>query len=194
MRPSERLDERYIRNDRQTGLPFSHLNRTLCRPDCGQDSPAQTVIAGGSLPADATWILANSPYFVSAPLIVPAGKTLTLQPGTKVFFAHGASLAVNGQIRAEGTAQQPLRFGLRPSASGLWNGIRIDNSANDNRIVNAVFEQAGPAPVLDIRNSSARLEGLDFLTKQACLAFTNSSLVIRRCHPGVHVYFALPIR
>ena len=146
------------------------------------DAGSQTTVAGGTLTGDTLWTAAASPYYVATPLTIPAGKTLTLQAGTRVQFAPTTYLAVGGVLHAEGTEQHPIRFTSSPSVGGYWNGIKIDNSTQDNRVINAVFEQVGPSTPLEIHNSSALLDGIDFITSATCIYFTNASLIIRRSH------------
>jgi hypothetical protein len=41
---------------------------------------------------------------------IPAGATLTIQPGTVVKFDNGTTMTVDGTLNAQGTANQPIYF------------------------------------------------------------------------------------
>jgi hypothetical protein len=88
---------------------------------------------GGTLRGDIT---------LTEDLTVPAGKTLTIEPGTTVKFASGANLIVNGTLTADGS-QQAITF-TRGGASGNWGNIRF-NSGSTGTIKNAVIEYATKA-------------------------------------------------
>jgi subtilisin family serine protease len=88
---------------------------------------------GGTLRGDIT---------LTEDLTVPAGKTLTIEPGTTVKFASGVNLIVNGTLTADGS-QQTITF-TRDGASGNWGNIRF-NSGSTGTIENAVIEYATKA-------------------------------------------------
>ncbi|MFG0320515.1 MAG: hypothetical protein ACF8XB_24805, partial [Planctomycetota bacterium JB042] len=58
-------------------------------------------------------------YLVMAAITVPAGQTLTVQPGAIVKFDSGRSLVVKGTLAAVGTSGSPIRFtSLKDDAVG----------------------------------------------------------------------------
>jgi hypothetical protein len=58
----------------------------------------------GTIPSDTTWTLADSPYVVTSDLSVPAGVTLTVNPGVVVKFDGSfTTLNVDGTLDALGT-------------------------------------------------------------------------------------------
>lgn len=66
----------------------------------------------GSLGANQTWQADTIPYIISA-ITIPAGKTLTVNPGAKVKFENEwAALTVEGTLKADGGphAWQPIYF------------------------------------------------------------------------------------
>ena len=103
-----------------------------------------------------TVLTASLPYLVSDTLRVLPGATLTLQPGTRLFFRKNAVLYVQGRLLAEGNAQQiiqlrgdrndymntipPLSYDL---CSGQWGGVVFATGSFGNRLVHA-----------DVRNTS----------------------------------------
>src|SRR4051812_18005657 len=68
---------------------------------------------GGTLTQDTTWSAANSPYQVASPVVIPAGVTLTIDPGVSVTraptsFSTEAMFRVGGTLRASGTTAEPV--------------------------------------------------------------------------------------
>jgi hypothetical protein len=94
----------------------------------------------GTLASDTVLDAASGPWHVTGDLIVPPGVTLTIMPGTTVFFEPDTKIVVNGRLIAEGTEYELIRFTLNPVASGTWNGLQFDGTMSDNRIKYAVVE------------------------------------------------------
>ncbi len=64
-----------------------------------------------------TTLTAIKPYLVYGNLTVDSAKTLTLDPGCRLFFHNNANLIVHGNLKAEGTADKPISL----------RGDRLDN-------------------------------------------------------------------
>lgn len=56
------------------------------------------------------------PYIISEDVVIEAGTTLTIEPGTNIYLAQGAKLTVNGVLRAIGSEFSRIRFGPDPAA------------------------------------------------------------------------------
>jgi RHS repeat-associated protein len=87
---------------------------------------------GGTLTANTAW-LGSQLYQVTSTVVVPAGVTLTIQPGTIVKFGANAGISVQagGQLIAQGTLAQPIYF----------------TSLNDDSLGSAAIGSSGtPAP------------------------------------------------
>lgn len=63
-------------------------------------------------------------------VVIPAGRTLTIEPGTMVKVATGKKIQVYGTPIAEGTSSNPITF-TRSGSSGDWDGIRFEDSSVD---------------------------------------------------------------
>ncbi|MCP4248268.1 MAG: hypothetical protein GY778_14575, partial [bacterium] len=70
------------------------------------------------------WTAENSPYLISGDVVVPAGDTLVMEPGTHVVFLCQCRMFVEGNIQADGTADHPVVFTRDPAISG-WGGLRF---------------------------------------------------------------------
>jgi hypothetical protein len=60
---------------------------------------------GGILASNTEWTTAGSPYIVTSQVQIPAGVTLTIDPGVTV---EGGDFLLNGTISAVGTASDPI--------------------------------------------------------------------------------------
>jgi len=97
-----------------------------------------TTIWGGIV--SGTWTAAGSPYLIEGDIVIPAGKTLTIEPGVEVVFQSWYKLTVNGTLLAEGTASAPVLFtGTHPTAG--WLGIRFINAPDGSRLTHVIVEK-----------------------------------------------------
>ena len=98
--------------------------------------PLENHIAG-ELTADTTW---SGAYIIEDTVIVPAGSVLNIEPGTVVFLTDAASLVVYGQMLADGTETEPIRF-TRYGNDTTWKQIMFVEAA-DSRLVHCIIEYA----------------------------------------------------
>lgn len=77
-------------------------------------APAGGTIVGGTLLTNTVWSAASSPYIIAEQdLVVPAGITLTIEPGVEVLLDQYRSLVVtdtDATLWAVGTPTQPITF------------------------------------------------------------------------------------
>ncbi len=57
-----------------------------------------------------TTLTATKPYLIKGYLAIDSAKTLTLNPGCKLYFHNNANLLIYGNLKAEGTTQQPIEM------------------------------------------------------------------------------------
>ncbi|MBN2181939.1 MAG: lamin tail domain-containing protein [Sedimentisphaerales bacterium] len=93
-----------------------------------------------TLTEDTIWTSQEGPYHILSDLIVPPGITLTIMPGTTVFFEPDTGITINGTLIVEGSQNQLIRFTRSPGTSGTWNGLQFADTVSDNRISYAVLE------------------------------------------------------
>lgn len=82
-----------------------------------------TITAG---PVSGAWSLANSPYDITGDITVPAGKTLTVEPGVTVNFTGKYKFIIYGTLVARGTAAQRITFTAANHTTG-WYGMVVDH-------------------------------------------------------------------
>ncbi len=98
----------------------------------------------------------GSPYVVIAPLTVPEGEHLTIEPGVELRFRHyddipaDARLQVFGRLTAVGTPEDMIVFtaeserrGVERHAAVDWHGLVLSGDNQDSTVVSYCrFEQA----------------------------------------------------
>jgi hypothetical protein len=112
----------------------------------------------GNIIRPTVWPKLDVPYWVDAPIFidgysdVPA--TLTIEPGTEVWFANNTRLEFSAQggasgLIAEGTVSEPILFTAAQFAErGAWDGIWFRDmcSEADIRMDHFTIEYGGGAP------------------------------------------------
>lgn len=114
------------------------------------DAQAQTVISGPNI-TTGTWVPSGNPYIIAADCTVPAGNSLTIQPGTVVWIGQGLSLTNNGMISAVGMVGQRINF-QSPSGSQYWNTIIAQGTVGTNQFKYCDFSNSTNA--LDFRGAT----------------------------------------
>ncbi|MHC4498300.1 MAG: CotH kinase family protein, partial [Planctomycetota bacterium] len=138
----------------------------------------------GSLGSNTTLDAASGPWYVTGNLTVPGGITLTIEPGTSLFFDRGKSLTVNGRLVAEGTEYERIRLALDPEAGGNpsqhWNGINFSSTLEDNRMSYVDMEFAdNDSEAINISSSRLLIDNMTWLnTTNTILEVAHPSLII----------------
>ncbi len=158
------------------------------------DSITVTIAKGqqirmGLLEEDETW---DGEVILLGDVTVPAGMTLTIQPGTVVRSAawqdgevsgldpNRTELMVLGNLQANGTAELPITFtGEYPTEMAQWGGIRILSdletlSPADISICHSLIEQASQGILVDTLTSTQL-----FLTDSEIRSCAASGISIR---------------
>lgn len=134
----------------------------------------------GNIASTTTWTAAAGPYVVNGNVTVPIGVTLTIEPGTTVYFAQGTSLTVNGRLVAEGTENRRIRFTRQPGTASTWGGIRFNNTTFDNRITYADIDFASTGDSITATGSTILVDNVVFSgTTRTIIDLSNSSALIR---------------
>lgn len=101
-----------------------------------------------------TWLPSGNPYVISENATVPAGHTLTLEPGVVVWVGQGLGITVNGSIQANGTPTNRITF-TSPTPSWYWREIRINHAAGvTNRFKYCDFQNATNAVSLYVSGAT----------------------------------------
>jgi hypothetical protein len=137
----------------------------------------------GSLSEDTVWTAEEGPYLIDGELVVPFGISLTIMPGTTVFFEEDSRIVINGRLLADGAEHQLIRFTRRPGISGTWNGVQFADTVRDNRISYAVFEYGQTNDgMIGLDNSNLLLDHVTFdHAERRRIRTIDSSLIVRDC-------------
>ena len=151
--------------------------------DIWYDTGNARLVSGTMAPGQVIWTAEQGPYQVSGELVVPDGTTLTIGPGTSVFFEPGARLTVRGRLVANGSEYQQIRFTRVPLMQSSWSGIQFIDSQKDNLISWAVIEYGRTNDgMVGLTNSAVTLEHVWFdHTDLRRIRLEDSSLVVRDC-------------
>ncbi|HBG86077.1 MAG TPA: hypothetical protein DDW62_00845 [Marinilabiliaceae bacterium] len=96
----------------------------------------------GTISANTTWTLANSPYIVTNNITVNAGVTLTIENGVEVRFADGRYMVIAGGATGGTLSADNVAFTSNTgTTAGLWNAIYFDNGSTAN-LSNCSFQYA----------------------------------------------------
>src|SRR5581483_6994918 len=93
---------------------------------------ASTDNVRGQYTGNTSWTLAGSPYNITGDVIIPAGSTLSIDPGVVVNVAptdasmagsdtSKAEIIIDGQLSINATSSNPVTF----TSTGTWVGLRI---------------------------------------------------------------------
>ena len=86
------------------GLPAILFAITLGAPG----TCATTV--GGIISSNTVWTRAGGPYLAISDVTINSGVTLTVQPGTEVYFSAGTAMNVYGTLDAQGVSGSTIVF------------------------------------------------------------------------------------
>ncbi|MFV1963483.1 MAG: right-handed parallel beta-helix repeat-containing protein, partial [Acidimicrobiia bacterium] len=148
--------------------------------DVWRDTGATQDVAG-PIATDTTWSAAAGPYQLAGEVTVAAGATLTIEPGTSVYFDAGAQLTVRGRLVAEGNDLEWIRFTRTPGSAATWNGVQFVDTSQENRIAYAVLEYGvTDRGMIGLVNSRADLNYLLLdHTNRRRIELSNASMTLR---------------
>jgi hypothetical protein len=97
---------------------------------------AQATNVSSNVTTNTEWMVAGSPYVITAPISVNSGVTLTVDPGVVVEFWSGNYLIVNGTLMAVGTSASPISFTSASAtpAAGNWGFVSFTAGASASRL------------------------------------------------------------
>ncbi len=161
-------------NPAGTGEPLQSTNYDVWYDD------GDEVLVSGQLNGNLNWTADQGPYRVQGDVVLAAGATLTIGPGTTVFFDQAASLTIHGQLTAEGAEAEPIWFTRRPGATS-WNGLQFVNTSEDNRLDHVILEYGiTDDGLVGLTNASLTVDNSWFdHTDRRRIRSQDSSLIVR---------------
>ena len=103
------------------------------------------IAQGTTLTADRTLKKSFGTYIIknNETLIVPVGRTLTIEPGVTVKLGNDSKLIINGTLKAEGTASENITFTSLNNPAQHWKTINLASGALNSNIQYVKFEYGG---------------------------------------------------
>lgn len=148
----------------------------------------------GELEGHRVW--AEPVYTITCQATVPAGASLTIQPGTTVqFVADGAyGLTVAGQLTAVGTADAPIHFrsAAAAPAAGDWESLIIQADAVYD-LAHVIIEHGGhgDSAQLHILGGAGELDNVVIQQGVNGLYAENTHLILRHSRLSDHAGYGL---
>lgn len=113
---------------------------------------------------------------VKSTYAVPKGKTLEIRPGSRIMFSKGASLQVNGTLKAVGRKGEEIIF--TSAKKGYWHEIMFD-SAGDSVMEHCIIENASKG--LHSHDTKLNLNACTIRNSEVGLRFRSGPLTISKC-------------
>ncbi|MDI9528859.1 MAG: right-handed parallel beta-helix repeat-containing protein [Candidatus Cloacimonadota bacterium] len=90
-----------------------------------------------------TWNLAGSPYNIVGDVTIPAGNSLTIEPGVQIYAMGNYRIRGYGALLANGSVADSIRFMSGQADPGaLWKGIRLESETQSSSIEYCYIEKA----------------------------------------------------
>ncbi len=183
------LNQFNIQSVDANGRPVESLTVPIYRADSVE-------FLSGQLEGDHRWTKEGGPYVIGDTLTVPAGASLSIDPGVAVLFGPNARMEVMGSLVAEGTAQAPIWF--VPYDCTPWDRILITSAVGPVRFTHCEFRDslAGEGSffsgTLTIQDSTVAVDRCVFrdcnqaveVANNGSLSFTHSE--IHGAREGIH--------
>ncbi|MEJ6581841.1 MAG: lamin tail domain-containing protein [Akkermansiaceae bacterium] len=146
--------------------------------------PAPGTVAGGTLASNTTFTFAGSPYFIESDLIVPAGITLTVDPGVTLNMKAGRNIRVLGTLNIAGTLGNEVT--LAGCNGKTWGGLSFEEPTTPSTVSHLIVRNATrghdptlyPAAIAGY-NATTDLEFLDIRECRGPVYFKGGSTSLR---------------
>ncbi|MCX6926464.1 MAG: hypothetical protein NT154_25135 [Verrucomicrobia bacterium] len=139
---------------------------------------ASTIVCGD---VSGTWTTSGNPYIATCDLTVPAGQTLTLQPGVTLIMGQGLKMTVEGVITAVGSGTSPIT--IRGANSSLfWDKILVNYQGGDSTFFNCKISEATNAIYLVIDGSVAGTASMNTLIRNCIFANCQGACIYGYSH------------
>lgn len=126
----------------------------------------------------------DNPVIIEGATTIPAGVTLTIQPGTHIYAAEFGQLHVNGKILAQGTPEKEITFATNEvhPLNTTWNGIVL--AGNSESAFEYVYITNASPGITCEANSRAAITRV--IIKQASMGIFTASpgCIIQDVHFG----------
>jgi hypothetical protein len=118
------------------------------------------------------------PWLVNSDWVIAAGRTVTIQAGTEIAFTGLYWVDVEGQMIAEGAADNPVTFtsGFLEPTRGDWRSFKLRNTSTPSIFRYCVFSYGA-----HIEGDTLTEVGREAQNYRGTLGIRNSSTVVEHC-------------
>lgn len=120
---------------------------------------AEVTLDAVGLSGDLIGTLTAGTYRIGGNVTVPAGETLTIEPGTTLLFKQNVAFTVNGTLTAEGTESKWILF-TRFEEGVTWRGIDMGAGSDDSVLSYCKIEYSNNSG-LSVSSTSPTLSHLE---------------------------------
>lgn len=153
-----------MRRSARRGTALAALLAVFClSPHAPAPAHARPATDVCQIAGDTTWAAVNSPFRTTCEVTVPAGATLTIEPGVTVQLGSGHSVKVAGRLVAVGSSDEPIVF--EPATAGQnWGGLQLQAGSGPSEIAFGRFTGGGArrAEMLGIATNEALVRDSEF--------------------------------
>ncbi len=151
--------------------------------DIWYDDDTESTLSGTQT-VDRTLTAGDGPWHITADVVIPAGVTITIEPGTTLFFENSTGITVNGCLRCEGEKYRRIHMAPTPGQS-RWDGIAFSSTLADNRLnyVDMIYGDA-QGKSINIQYSRATLDHMTWVSTNGTtqiLDMSHPSALITHC-------------
>ncbi len=95
---------------------------------------------GGPISSNTTWAKTDSPFSMTASVLVNLGVTLTIEAGCVINIGDNLGVQVSGTLVARGTSSQPIIFqSASGTTPGSWGSIGFSDTSEDAVMTNGTY-------------------------------------------------------
>lgn len=138
---------------------FQHVDLTAWGRDINR-------VPGLTINKDTAFSSVNA-FFIEGDIVVKHGATLTLDPGTEMYFTKNTGLLVEGTLKALGDFFSPVILTNARTdeeyehVPGQWSGVQLKTSSTDNFLSHTLIENAVSGLVVGSPDSLVLAPGLE---------------------------------
>lgn len=148
---------------------------------CVSIIPAQSAnytLFGGVINTNTTWTLANSPYFLTSPVLVNTTATLTIEPGVTVCL-NNTYIRVAGTLSARGTSTNKISLIRNDTSDDLSNDVILNSAIQFSSMSTGWSEESKTGCIIEnaIVSSAKRGGSVTIFVNGSSPKINNSTII-----------------
>lgn len=150
--------------------------------------PRLLLAEASALIGDLSGTLTAGDYWIVGNVAISQGLSLTIQPGTNLYFTGPYSLTIQGSLTAVGTETDSIRFTHAYTEDGNnWDGLRFAGGSQNSQLEYCVFEYSKSGALqseggsLEIHHSSFRHNTASEPMFDSCVSISSGLSMVADC-------------